>query len=89
MRACWGGRAATTKLLLEAGAKPNRQRSGKGQTALHFAAKQGAADCVRLLIQHGAKVDTVAHGKDTALDYTEFYRDEQVVRLLREAASPT
>jgi ankyrin repeat protein len=84
MRACVGGQAKTVRLLLDAGANPNLERHD-GQRALHFAAKRGESKCVELVLAHGADIDAVAYGKDTALTYAELYKHEDVVNQLRAA----
>ena len=86
MRACVGGQSKTVRLLLNAGANSNLERHD-GQRALHFAAKRGDAACVTLLLEHGAEINAVAYGKDTALMYAELYKHEDVAKLLREAKS--
>lgn len=83
MRACVGGQPKALRLLLDAGANPNLERHD-GQRALHFAAKRGDAESVKLLLAHGADIDAVAYGKDTALAYAELYKHDDVVKQLRE-----
>ena len=39
-------------------------------TALHFAAKNGDFDVVKLLLENGTNVNAVAIDKQTALDYS-------------------
>jgi len=81
MRACCGGQPKTAWLLLEAGADPNQKRHN-GQRALHFAAKRGNAECVKLLVKHGADINAVAYGKNTALTYAQLYKFEDVIKLV-------
>lgn len=51
------GSAICTKLLLDAGADV-RAALGPGRaTALHLAAEDGHAECARLLLEHGARID--------------------------------
>ena len=52
---------------------------------LHFAAKSGSAECVNLLLKHGADPRTLAYEKDTALTYAELYKHKDVVKILRDA----
>jgi hypothetical protein len=82
MRACWGRQPKAARLLLQDGADPNLKRHD-GQRALHFAAKSGSAECVKLLLEHGANISAVTNSKDTALTNAEFYKHEDVVKLLR------
>ena len=86
MRACIGRQPKTARLLLEAGADPNPKRHD-GQRALHFAAKRANVECVKLLLKHGANINAVAYGKDTALTYAEFYKHEDIVKILRAKKS--
>lgn len=81
---------AAVKTLLERGADIHARcncsqcdpRSGsQGCTALMIAASRGHRDCVRLLLDHGAKVDEATDAKRTALMLTT---DAQVVRALLE-----
>ena len=68
---------------MKAGTDPNLRRQD-GQRALHLAAKSGNAECVKLLLKHGADLNAVTLGKDTALTYAEFYKYKDVVKVLRE-----
>jgi len=81
---------AAVKTLLEHGADIHARcncsqcdpRSGsQGCTALMIAASKGHRDCVRLLLERGAKVDQATDANRTALMLTT---DTQVVRALLE-----
>lgn len=50
---------AVVALLIERGADVNRPDAGQRWTPLHFAARDGRADLVRLLLDAGAAVDPV------------------------------
>lgn len=55
------------ELLLERGADPNLPDAQLGWTALHWSASVGDVECVRLLLDKGAKVDTAdQHGRTVA-----------------------
>jgi ankyrin repeat protein len=82
MRACFGGRPKTARLLIDAGADPNLRRHD-GQRALHFAAKQGSLACVKLLLKAGADAGALAYEKDTALSYAQLYEHSEIVEVLR------
>lgn len=56
--ACTHGRAPLVAWLLERGVSPDASVN-RGQTALHFAAYTGYADCVGLLLERGARTDLV------------------------------
>jgi len=60
-------------------------RDGTGITPLHMAASKGQPDIVKLLIQHGAQIDTAStRGGNTALHFAAAGNHHQVVQLLIE-----
>ena len=61
------------RLLLKHGADVNAARHD-GQTALHFAAKNGSAKCVRILLDAGADPTSKNAGGDTPLAEAERYQ---------------
>ncbi len=80
-----GGRewvCGSVLLLLNYGADVNVE-DNDGRTALHRAAENGHEDVVRVLLDHGARVDT-AHNADnrTAIYSAAETGSEGVVRLL-------
>ncbi len=84
MRACIGKAPETAKILLEAGANPNLQRHD-GQSALHFAAKNGSVECTQLLLRHDADVKAqTAYKNWTPRDWAQHYKHLAVVDLLDE-----
>ena len=54
-------------VLLQKGAAVNRQPNGK--TPLHVACEVSHADCVALLLDHGARVNSQSLSGHTALHY--------------------
>lgn len=74
----------TASLLLEHRADPNTPNS-TGMTALMTSAKANAADAVRLLVKHGAALDTIhpQHG-GTALHFAAVQGSMKAVRALLE-----
>ena len=84
------------KVLLDAGANPNvATKSGmstdgfmrdvrtKGETPLHRAAAFGSEDTIRLLLEHGAKVDARDANGDSPLSWGSWYgRPDSILRLL-------
>lgn len=61
------GALETALLLLEAGAAVNTMPNGK--TPLHVACEMSDADCVTLLLAHGAKVNSLSLSGHTPLHY--------------------
>uniref|UniRef100_H2UV11 Ankyrin repeat and SOCS box containing 4 n=1 Tax=Takifugu rubripes TaxID=31033 RepID=H2UV11_TAKRU len=74
------GAVETALLLLEAGAAVNSMPNGK--TPLHVACETSDADCVAVLLAHGAKVDSLSLSGHTPLHYCV----HRPVRGLRRAA---
>lgn len=62
MIACYKGHFRIAKFLLSLDANVNR-KSVKGNTALHDCAESGSLDILKLLIEHGAKMDVDSYGK--------------------------
>ena len=73
-----GGNYAETKRLLEAGADAS-MRTAFGWTALHWAAKDGHVDVVRLLLEYGADVNAVS---DTGAKPLGMAKGEEVREML-------
>lgn len=77
------------RACLAAGVNVNRGERAHGFTALHVAARNGAADFIRLLLENGARLDVMANGTQTPFDWAG---DDNTLRLLvteqhmREAA---
>ena len=85
-RACIGDQPEAVALLLRHGANVNAARHDK-QTALHFAAKNGSAKCVRLLLDAGADLAATNASGDTPLAEAERYQHQQIIQLLRAPTS--
>jgi ankyrin repeat protein len=73
-----------TKLLLDHGAKPNVRERGFGYTPLHWAARNGHAAVVQLLVEHGANVNAKDYEEETALRRAREYGHEEIAQLLRK-----
>jgi hypothetical protein len=69
--ACYGDTASMViaKGLLQNGANPEVAESTYGCTPLHYAASSGNMDLCKLLLSHGAVVNTVCHYNWTCVDY--------------------
>ena len=83
---------AAVKWLLARGASINGRWSSGGAdvTPLHLAASRGHADMVRLLLDAGADpaVRDSMHDGD-ALGWAEYFKQPEIVRILKERTSNT
>jgi len=81
------GRTGVVRLLLDAGADPNRYNPPGGHshaTPLHQAALDGHEDVVRLLVERGARTDIPdLHHRQTALGWAEYGGRDAVAEYLR------
>jgi hypothetical protein len=85
--ACQHGHVEVLKLLLEAGEDPNRYNPVGFQahsTPLHQAAFAGHFEVVRMLVEHGARLDfkDIHHG-GTAANWAEYAGRSDIARYLR------
>jgi ankyrin repeat protein len=62
-----------------------KSKSPAGWTPLHFAAREGRADAVAVLLDHGADINAKTASGATALQYASERRRDEVVELLRKA----
>jgi ankyrin repeat protein len=80
------GEVEIVRLLLEAGADPNRESGGESEgTPVCAAASWGRTEVVRLLLQHGADPNQVERADEvpmTALAWARRNQHEETVRLL-------
>lgn len=70
MIACYKGHYQIAQYLLGLGANVNR-KSVKGNTALHDCAESGSLNILKMLIEHGAKMDVDSYGKNHNQIYEE------------------
>eukprot|EP00966_Prymnesium_polylepis_P198473 4599497-Prymnesium_polylepis.1 len=62
-----GGRADELYELLSVGGSTSWTEPGTGASAAYIAAATGKAECLRLLLEHGADADARVHTRRTAL----------------------
>ena len=96
METGWSGRAATARLLVQAGADLNlaghdRRRGGDhvGRTALMNACMHNKHEIALMLIEAGARMDLVCINQKSALDYATDRGLAEVVAALRARGAPT
>src|SRR5262249_22045458 len=71
MTAARAGRTDAVKVLIESGANVNGKEATRGQTALMWAAAEGHAEIIRLLVQHGADVKATSRAPSSPKDITD------------------
>jgi hypothetical protein len=85
--ACQHGHVEVLKLLLESGEDPNRYNPvgfHAHSTPLHQAALAGHFDVVRILVQHGARLDFKdIHHSGTAADWADYAGHDEIAGYLR------
>jgi ankyrin repeat protein len=69
------GNPEVLRLLIEHGAAVDAVESRKGQDALIWAAAEGHADAVEVLLKAGAKPNTISKGGFSPLIFTASYAD--------------
>jgi ankyrin repeat protein len=87
MFAASGPYAETVQLLLDSGAKIDTIDSGEHFSALMWAAAEGQADVVKLLLKHKADFTLKDVDGDTAESFAAKNNHTAVVAILQEAAS--
>jgi ankyrin repeat protein len=55
-----------------------------GWTALHYATKQGSLECVKLLIEHNAEIDTATDKNEAAIFLATKHNHPDIVEFLTE-----
>lgn len=74
------------QILLQAGADPNSTMAS-GWSSLHIAARNGDAEIVRALIQHGANVTARLPDGNTALRWAQIQKHTDIEKILKEAGA--
>jgi cytohesin len=76
------GDEAALRALLSAKPAAARERDERGYTALHYAAKNGEAACVRVALDAGSDKDARTHGLETPLHFAALNGHAECVALL-------
>ena len=74
-------------MLIDAGANINQKNLSVGWTAVHYAAYEGHADILRMLISHGAIPDLPDTSGDTAETYAIEWENSECINILKEAVA--
>ena len=82
MTAAWDGKDKNMLTLRKAGANVNMPRRAARQTALSDAAREGHFECVKILIEAGADVNSTTDGFGTALGTAAWVDNVQIAKLL-------
>jgi cytohesin len=76
------GSLAVVTWFLDRGIDPNSCNVKTGESLLHYAAKNGRADVVELLLSRGARVNVVTAKGDSPLHWAAWYGHANIVELL-------
>ena len=72
--------------LLRSGVDLNIADDKYGDTALHWAARMGKSEMVKLLVEAGARIDISNNDDETALDVARKYQRAEIVEALERIA---
>ncbi|XP_010896101.1 cyclin-dependent kinase 4 inhibitor C isoform X2 [Esox lucius] len=75
------GNPAIAAALLKANANPNVRDQVKGLTVCHDAARDGYADTLRVLVDHGADVNLLDHDDGYSRGRGKMFRAEAAVKF--------
>lgn len=74
-------------ILIEHGAEVTYQSNYDGYTSLHWAARKGDLQIVKILLKHGAKINAVNNKHQTAEDLAKENNHVKVFEYLKKEAS--
>lgn len=83
-RAIKHGDAAALRQLLQPGRYCNVVGGSGGQVPIHYAAKKGKLECIKILIQNGADIHYEDHECETAITLASLHGHTECVRYLLE-----
>ena len=75
---------SVAKALIQNGANPEVQEQSTGCTPLHYAAQTGDINMCKLLLSHGAQINTVDFSKYTCVDYAKWDDKQECATYLQE-----
>ena len=81
------GHTDTVQLLIDNGADIESKELSDDQTPLHWSSQDGHIDSVRLLLDKGADVNAKNKNGQTALDFAQAQKNEDIVKLLKESGA--
>jgi len=87
MIAAWTGRVEPARLLLDHGAGVDSRDTGKGRTALMWAALKGHPAFVKMLLEQGADPAMQDNAGQTAELLATKYHHPAVVKTLKDAVA--
>ncbi len=71
-------------LIFKIKADSNERKPGNGMTALHYATQHASEDCLRLLLENGARVNAINFNKETPLHHAVLYGSSMCAKTLIE-----
>ncbi len=81
-RSCEKGDLEITSLLLARGSEPNKKNKESKQRPMHFAATNGNAKLIPLLVEKGANIFTLDADNNTPLILAIMHQNDEMTRLL-------
>ena len=89
LNACRNGQKSIVKILLERGGIDPNRRDAEGNTALHYACREGYRDLAVLLLEKGADASSANNRGETPLHAAARKGNREILaRLLDAGADP-
>ena len=87
LNACRNGQKNIVKILLERGGIDLNRRDAEGNTALHYACREGYRDLAVLLLEKGADASSVNNRSETPLHTAARSGNREIIAHLVEAGA--